>query len=79
MRFLLTVAVCVCRIGGPGCLVTLADDTDRLNNWPEWRGPLRTGVAPFADPPIQWSEGSSCRTRNVSARTTLSVLSGRER
>ena len=24
--------------------------------WPQWRGPLATGVAPLADPPINWSE-----------------------
>ena len=28
--------------------------------WPQWRGPLATGVAPGAEPPIEWSE-----TRNV--------------
>lgn len=28
--------------------------------WPQWRGPLGTGVAPGADPPTEWSE-----TRNV--------------
>lgn len=28
--------------------------------WPQWRGPLATGVAPGADPPTEWSE-----TRNV--------------
>ena len=30
------------------------------DEWPMWRGPLGTGVAPTADPPIEWSE-----TRNV--------------
>ncbi len=25
-------------------------------NWPKWRGPLDTGVAPTADPPLRWSE-----------------------
>ena len=25
-------------------------------NWPEWRGPLGTGVAPEAEPPLKWSE-----------------------
>ncbi len=25
-------------------------------NWPKWRGPLETGVAPTADPPLKWSE-----------------------
>jgi hypothetical protein len=29
-------------------------------NWPQWRGPLQSGVAPHADPPTEWSE-----TRNV--------------
>lgn len=24
--------------------------------WPAWRGPLATGVAPYADPPIEWNE-----------------------
>lgn len=24
--------------------------------WPQWRGPLGTGVAPQANPPIEWSE-----------------------
>jgi outer membrane protein assembly factor BamB len=28
--------------------------------WPKWRGPLMTGVAPYATPPVEWSE-----TRNV--------------
>lgn len=28
-------------------------------NWPSLRGPLRTGVAPGADPPIEWSEAKN--------------------
>lgn len=24
-------------------------------NWPQWRGPLATGEAPHADPPLRWS------------------------
>lgn len=24
--------------------------------WPQWRGPLATGAAPHADPPVEWSE-----------------------
>ncbi|MCE2827455.1 MAG: PQQ-like beta-propeller repeat protein, partial [Verrucomicrobium sp.] len=28
--------------------------------WPQWRGPLATGVSPTAQPPVEWSE-----TRNV--------------
>lgn len=30
-------------------------------NWPQWRGPLATGVAPQADPPAEWSETKNIR------------------
>ena len=29
--------------------------------WPQWRGPLGTGVSPSADPPIEWSEEKNVR------------------
>ena len=29
--------------------------------WPQWRGPLGTGVAPAADPPLTWSEEKNVR------------------
>lgn len=32
-----------------------ANGADILDNWPAWRGPLVNGVAPHADPPVQWS------------------------
>ena len=32
----------------------VADET--LTNWGQWRGPLSTGVAPLADPPVEWNE-----------------------
>ena len=44
-----------------------ADDVDKrssteaLRNWPQWRGPLATGVAPHADPPLHWSEKKNIR------------------
>jgi outer membrane protein assembly factor BamB len=34
--------------------------TEAQQFWPQWRGPLATGVAPLADPPMEWSE-----TKNV--------------
>jgi hypothetical protein len=34
--------------------------------WPQWRGPLLTGVAPHADPPVTWSE-----TNNVKWKTPI--------
>lgn len=30
-------------------------------NWPQWRGPLGNGVAPNADPPVEWSETNNVR------------------
>jgi outer membrane protein assembly factor BamB len=33
--------------------------TDRLSNWHHWRGPEATGVAPLANPPLQWDEESN--------------------
>ncbi len=29
--------------------------------WPQWRGPLGTGVAPRANPPLEWSEDKNIR------------------
>jgi outer membrane protein assembly factor BamB len=31
------------------------------HSWGQWRGPHATGVAPFADPPIEWSETKNVR------------------
>ena len=38
-----------------------------LDNWPQWRGPTWNGVAPLADPPIQWGEDSE----NLAWKTPL--------
>ena len=38
-----------------------AQDPDATQNWPQWRGPLATGAAPGADPPLQWSEDKNIR------------------
>ncbi len=35
--------------------------TNALEYWPQWRGPLANGVAPLADPPIEWSETKNIR------------------
>lgn len=31
------------------------------HNWPQWRGPLSTGVSPHAKPSIEWSETKNVR------------------
>ncbi len=32
-------------------------------NWPAWRGPLATGVAPEGDPPLVWDDGEGTNIR----------------
>ncbi|MBM4074676.1 MAG: hypothetical protein FJ267_03435, partial [Planctomycetes bacterium] len=34
---------------------------DHERNWPAWRGPFGTGVAPDADPPVEWSDSKNVR------------------
>lgn len=43
-----------------GCF-SLPVAADDLGTWLEWRGPLRTGVAPNADPPTEWHEERNIR------------------
>ena len=45
--------------------IPAAEDTLDLN-WPQWRGPLANGVAPHANPPMEWSE-----TKNVQWKVAL--------
>jgi len=47
-------------------LTSLADSTEARSNWPQWRGPLATGAAPEADPPLEWSE-----TKNVKWKVAI--------
>jgi len=51
-----------------GCLLACsahAEDaspsSSLLRNWAQWRGPLATGVAPHANPPVEWSEKKNVR------------------
>jgi outer membrane protein assembly factor BamB len=37
------------------------DTADFDRNWPRWRGPAETGVAPHAKPPVEWSETKNVR------------------
>lgn len=36
-------------------------NTNDLRFWPQWRGPLASGVAPQANPPVEWSEKKNVR------------------
>ncbi|HSH15485.1 MAG TPA: PQQ-binding-like beta-propeller repeat protein, partial [Verrucomicrobiae bacterium] len=35
------------------------NQADAQGNWPQWRGPLKTGLAPQGNPPVQWSESKN--------------------
>ena len=37
------------------------DGSVEMRQWHQWRGPLANGVAPFANPPIEWSETKNVR------------------
>ncbi|HYT90645.1 MAG TPA: hypothetical protein VEL76_18195, partial [Gemmataceae bacterium] len=52
------------------CLLLTADagraGEEGQHHWPQWRGPLGTGVAPDASPPLEWSE-----TKHIRWKTAL--------
>lgn len=47
---------CAAALGAPSELSSRAED-----NWPAWRGPLASGVAPLGDPPTEWSESKNIK------------------
>jgi outer membrane protein assembly factor BamB len=36
-------------------------ESEKLDNWHHWRGPLANGSSPTADPPIKWDEKTNIR------------------
>lgn len=38
-------------------------DGEAKDNWPQWRGPLSSGVAPQGDPPLEWNEADGTNIR----------------
>ncbi len=48
--------------GAIGCILHAAPGrASEAGSWPQWRGPLGTGEAPDADPPIRWSADENVR------------------
>lgn len=43
----------------PFCTAWAASSEEQ--NWPQWRGPLASGVAPAANPPLTWSETNNVK------------------
>jgi outer membrane protein assembly factor BamB len=51
-----------------GCLTANAAalaDPEAKQFWPQWRGPLSTGEAPSADPPLTWSETNGVKWKTM--------------
>lgn len=46
--------------------LALVAQANPQDNWPQWRGPLANGIAPAANPPLEWSE-----TKNVKWKVKL--------
>src|SRR6516225_2756955 len=52
------------------CLLAGAAGAERgrataQHDWAQWRGPLGTGVAPDAQPPVEWSETKNIRWKSA--------------
>lgn len=56
-----TAAGLILLLMGLPTLLAADGDADFLRQWPHWRGPMDTGVAPSGDPPVQWSEDLNVR------------------
>ncbi|MCZ6792545.1 MAG: PQQ-like beta-propeller repeat protein [Planctomycetota bacterium] len=58
--FACALAVC-CGLSRAAAADREVGAADAGRYWPAWRGPLSTGVAPHADPPVEWSERKNIR------------------
>ena len=58
----------ICLVGLLIAQAVRAEDfeTVREHNWHQWRGPAASGIAPHADPPVEWDA-----TKNVRWRTEV--------
>ncbi|MBC8877237.1 MAG: PQQ-like beta-propeller repeat protein [Planctomycetes bacterium] len=63
IRTLLSACAVVVLLASPVAAAESGSGTGTVvkHNWPRWRGPLDTGVAPDADPPVEWSESKNIR------------------
>lgn len=61
-----TIPTCLLYMAAASLFLAIQTQANPQNNWPQWRGPLANGVAPQADPPVEWSE-----TQNVKWKLKL--------
>jgi outer membrane protein assembly factor BamB len=58
-RVYLVVAVTVAAVAGAVVRGSSPAGTEGLEFWPQWRGPLATGEAPKATPPVRWDASTN--------------------
>ena len=59
--WLLRICTIVVMAAANATAVAYDFETDRLQNWHQWRGPNADGVAPYGDPPLHWDEQTNLR------------------
>jgi outer membrane protein assembly factor BamB len=59
MRKVLVVGVALLGLGGPAR--SGGPSPPARENWPHWRGPLASGMAPKGNPPVKWDERTNVR------------------
>jgi outer membrane protein assembly factor BamB len=54
--------ICCVLLSLVACTVRADDfESQKANNWHQWRGPEATGVAPHGNPPTEWSESKNVK------------------
>ena len=56
-------AVLLCLL--PSLVSHAGEKLKEHDHWPQWRGPLGTGVAPRGNPPAEWGEGKNVRWKTA--------------
>ena len=59
MKRTITIILCLCVISTFAWGSEVPSDSQRY--WPQWRGPLASGIAPHGDPPVEWNENKNVR------------------
>src|SRR6516225_621386 len=63
MRSLAGTAILICLFAAAADAVHGQPAAEQA--WPQWRGPLGTGVSPTAQPPTEWSESKHVRWKTA--------------
>ncbi len=62
MRAILSISILL--VLSSNSLLAQENLSEYEKNWPQWRGPYATGVAPAGDPPIEWNENLNIKWKS---------------